>query len=146
MTGSCSSTRKVSLMANAQVQVPVVDLTKIASIDDVFLALRTPYMGTRIEVTDIQDRVFRLQITGLYHEDGSGRSLVVSGYAELIRTTRMKFSGIAPKRFEAYLNYKGGDRKGWIKLIEKDNDLAGLAVDHELERAEHAMAHGAHRR
>lgn len=140
-------------MANAQVQVPVVDLTKIASIDDVFLALRTPYMGTRIEVTDIQDRVFRLQITCLYHEDGSGRSLVVSGYAELIRTTRMKFSGIAPKRFEAYLNYKGGDRKGWIKLIEKDNSqiaddnsLAGLAVDHELERAEHAMAHGAHRR
>jgi len=99
-------------MANSQVQVPVVDLTKIASIDDVFLALRTPYMGTRIEVTDIQDRVFRLQITGLYHEDGSGRSLVVSGYAELIRTTRMKFSGIASKRFEAYLNYKGGDRKG----------------------------------
>jgi len=128
-------------MANAQ--VPVVDLTKIASIDDVFLALRTPYMGTRVEVTDNQGRVYRLQITGLFHEDGSGRSLVVSGYAQLIRTPNMKFSGISPKRFEAYLNYKGGDRKGWIAVGDKP---AGLTADHDLERAEHAMSHGAHRR
>lgn len=130
-------------MANAQAQAPVVDLTKIASIDDVFLALRTPYMGTRIEVTDNQGRVYQLQITGLYHEDGSGRSLVVSGNAQLIRTPNMKFSGISPKRFKAYLNYKGGDRKGWITV---DDNLAGLAVDHEEERAEHAMSHGTHRR
>ncbi len=129
-------------MANAKVQAPVVDLTKIASIDDVFLALRTPYMGTRIEVTDNQGRVYRLQITGLYHEDGSGRSLVVSGHAQLIRTPNMKFSGIAPKRFEAYLNYKGGDRKGWIAV---DDSPAGKDLDHDLERAERVMSHGAHR-
>ena len=105
-------------MANAQTKPVVVELTKIASIDDVFLALRTPYMGTRIEVTDQQGRVFKLQVQSLYHEDGSGRSIVVSGYSELIRTPKMKINGMGSKRYEAYLNYKGGDRKGWIKILD----------------------------
>lgn len=106
-----------------------VDLTKIASIDDVFLALRTTFMGSQVEVTTEDGRQFKLSIQGLYHEDGSGRSLVVSGYAELVRTPRMKIKGLGTKRFEAYLNYKGGDRKGHIKL-EKDIPLVQRATAH----------------
>jgi hypothetical protein len=53
--------------------------------------------------------------------------------------------------YDAYFDTER--RQGWLKLIEKDNswitdedNLPGLAVDHELERAEHAMAHGLNRR
>ena len=79
-------------MANAQTKPAIVDLTKIASIDDLFLALRASFQGARIEVTDKQDRVFKLQILGLTHEDGSGRSFIVTGYAQLTRTSRMRIS------------------------------------------------------
>jgi len=106
-----------------------VDLTNIASIDDVFLALRTTFMGAKVEVTTTDGRVFKLSIQGLYHEDGSGRSLVVSGYAELVRTPKMKINGMGSKRFEALLNYKGGGRKGFIKL-EKDIPLVQRATAH----------------
>lgn len=106
-----------------------VELTKIASIDDVFLALRTTFMGSQIEVTTEDGRTFKLSIQGLYHEDGSGRSLVISGYGQLVRTPKMKINGLGSKRFEAYLNYKGGSRKGWIRL-EKDITLVQRATAH----------------
>ena len=117
MTGNCSSIRKVSLMANAKTAPTEVQLTKMASIDDVFLALRTPFMGTEIEVTDEIGRVYKLKVQSLYHEDGSGRSIAISGYARLVRTERMKISNMGSSQFEACLNYKGGDRKGWIKVF-----------------------------
>ena len=107
-----------------------VDLTQIASIDDVFLALRTTFMGSQVEVTTEDGRTFKLSVQGLYHEDGSGRSLVVRGYAQLVRTPKMKINGLGTKRFEAYLNYKGGNRKGFIKL-EKDIPLAKRATAHQ---------------
>lgn len=100
-------------MTNAQT-APVISLVKTSSIDDVFFALRTPYLGTRIEVTDEHGLVFELMINSLLHEDGSGRSLVIAGYARrLIRTSKL-----GSHKFEAYLNYKGGDRKGWIKILD----------------------------
>ena len=105
-------------MANAQTQLGVFDLVKTASIDDVFLALRTPYLGTRIEVTDDHGRVFKLQVLSLFHEDGSGRSLGISGNAELTHTANVRFNALGSKRYEAYLNFKGGGRKGWIKVLD----------------------------
>jgi hypothetical protein len=104
-----------------------VELSNIASIDDVFLALRSTFMGSKVEVTTDQGSVYKLSIQSLFHEDGSGRSVVVSGYAELIRTPKMKINGMGSKRFEAYLNYKGGNRKGWIKL-EQDIPLTQRAA------------------
>jgi hypothetical protein len=100
----------------AQEKPQTTDLYRIASIDDVFLALRATFQGAEVEVTDTQGRVFKLSIRSLHHEDGSGRSIVVSGYATLRQTSKMMLRGMAPKPFEAYLNYKGGDRKGWIKV------------------------------
>ena len=105
-------------MTNAQTKPAIVDLTKIASIDDLFLALRASFQGARIEVTDKQDRVFKLHILGVTHEDGSGRSFSVTGYAQLTRTPRMRISGMGSSRFEAYMNYKGGGRKGWIEILD----------------------------
>jgi len=106
-------------MTNTQTQpILVVDLVKTASIDAVFLALRTPFMGTRIEVTDDRGRVFRLQVQGLYHEDGSGRSLVIKGYAELEHVSRTQVDKFGSRRYEAYLDFKGGGRRGWIKFFD----------------------------
>jgi hypothetical protein len=105
-------------MANAQTVPAVVNLVKTASLADVFLALRTPFMGTKIEVTDERGHVFKLSVQGLYHEDGSGRSLVISGYAEMTSTPKMRINGLSSKRYEAYLNFKGGQRRGWIKIFD----------------------------
>jgi hypothetical protein len=94
----------------------IFDLVKIASIDDLYLALRAAHQGAMIEVTDTQGRVFKLGVQSIAHEDGSGRSFNVTGYAHLIRTTeKLRINGIVLP-FKAYLNYKGGDRKGWIKV------------------------------
>ncbi|MEN9920568.1 MAG: hypothetical protein RL538_461 [Candidatus Parcubacteria bacterium] len=98
---------------------PVVHLVKVASIDDVFLALRTTFMGSRVEVTTESGLVYGLSIQSLYHEDGSGRSLMVGGYAKIIAASLRKLgNGMRDNRFEAYLNYKGGDRKGFIRILD----------------------------
>lgn len=118
MTDRCSSNRKASLVATAQTEPTIDNLVKTASIDDVFLALRTPFMGTRIELTDERGRVFKVSVQSLFHEDGSGRSLVIGGYAELTRTPKLRISGNGSKRYEAWLDFRGGSRRGWIKIFE----------------------------
>ncbi len=93
----------------------VVDLVATASIDAVFLALRTPHMGTVLELTDKLGRRFEISVQGLRHEDGSGCSFLISGNAALNRTN---INGLDLKRYEAYLNYKGGGRRGWIRILD----------------------------
>jgi len=104
-------------MANEQREATAVDLVKTASIDDVFLALRSPYLGTRIEVTDVEGRTFSLVVQSLSHEDGSGRSLVIKGHFVLISGSKSKITWIGTDRYEAWLNFKGGARRGWIKIF-----------------------------
>lgn len=108
-------------MANAQIDAPdanVVDLVNTSSIDDVFLALRAHHIGARINLTDDRGREFTVSVQGLYHEDGSGRSLVINGYAKLTPASKMKFGDLLSPSYEAYLNFKGGGRRGWIKVFD----------------------------
>ena len=99
-----------------QEQPKITNLARIASIDDLFLALRAAFQGALIEVTDDLGRAYMLSVQSIAHEDGSGRSFIVTGYAQMIRTSRMLLKGTANKPFKAYMNYKGGDRKGWIQV------------------------------
>ncbi len=98
---------------------PIEYLKEIASIDDVFLALR--HQGTEINVTDEKGRVFELNVRSLRHYgDGSGSYLSISGNAKLISTQKIRsIKGDVPsKHYEAFLNYgdTGGGAKSRIKL------------------------------
>lgn len=112
-----------------------VELKQMSSIEDLFLAHRTFHLGATVTVTDEHDREYELTILGITHEDGSGRSLIVTGYAKFKRGRKIKVThGLGSKDFEAYFNYKGGPRKGFIKLA-KDIPLVQRATAH-LSRPE----------
>ncbi len=111
------------------------------------------------EADDGQKITAKIQSVGI--EDGSGESWIIEG---VVMSTQRP-TGRRPMKVSHQFDFTGyfqtERRRGWLKPKEVDNSWiadgenvlgpddaehwGGLAVDHELERAEHAMAHGAHR-
>lgn len=93
-------------------------LTATCSFNDLKLAWEAAHLGAQVYVLGDLGQKIELKVTGLEHEDGSGKSILVKGQV-LANHLPGRVDYVAEGQhvtFEAYFNFKGGDRKGWIKI------------------------------